>query len=117
MIHVDEQTGSDSTGTGALETPYQSLAFAFLKHGEASATYLVRPTSTVEYKEPSPTALKKAKKSAEILEKKNKKAQERAHQEQDSKAQERERTERKLEESKAIILKEDPLLPKPIKVR
>ena len=43
-IHIDEASGSDSTGTGTIETPYQSLAQAIFAHGEA-ASFKIRKTA------------------------------------------------------------------------
>src|ERR1700761_1215600 len=114
-IHVDDKAGSDTTGSGTPESPYQSLACAILTHGQSS-TFLTRPDPSAKYEEPSPTALKKAKKNAEILEKKKKKDEERAVREQKEKAEEKERTEKRLDESKAIVLVDDSSLPKPVKV-
>ena len=61
--------------------------------------------------------MKKAKKGADGLEKKRKKAEELAEREAKEKAAEREKREKLLEESKKIVLTEDASLPKPTKVR
>ncbi|KZS87797.1 asparaginyl-tRNA synthetase [Sistotremastrum niveocremeum HHB9708] len=113
-IHVDEKSGSDATGTGSPEAPYQTVAHALFTHGH-DAKVLTRPDPNSEYDQPSPTAMKKGKKAAEILEKKRKKAEENAAREDKEKAEERERAEKKIEESKKIILTESPDLPKAIK--
>ena len=89
-IHIDEATGSDETGKGTPELPYQSLAFAIFSH--PAAALLVRKDAQGTYEEPTQSALKKAKKNAEGLEKKRKKAQELA---------EREAKEKKEAEDKA----------------
>ena len=62
-IHVDETTGSDETGTGTPEQPYQSLAFALFAHPDAKV--LARKDAGAAYEEPTQSALKKAKKGAE----------------------------------------------------
>ena len=111
-IYIDEATGVDATGKGTANEPYQSLAYALFVHGQDGVELLIRKDSTVEFDKPSPTSLKKAIKGAEGLKKKQAKAAENAERE----AKEREEAEKKLQESKKIVLKEDPSLPKPIKV-
>ncbi|KAH8103470.1 asparaginyl-tRNA synthetase [Cristinia sonorae] len=108
-IHIDEAAGSDDTGKGTPELPYQSLAFAVYSHPTAS--YLIRKDSAGTYEEPTQSALKKAKKGADGIEKKKKKAEELAEREAKEKKEERERREKLLEESKKIVLQEDPALP------
>ena len=114
-IHVDETTGSDEIGKGTPDQPYQSLAFAIFTH--PSATILIRKGAEATYEEPTQSALKKAKKNAEGLEKKRKKAQELADREAKEKKDERERREKQIEESKKIVLTEDASLPSAKKVR
>ena len=114
-IHIDETSGSDDTGKGTLDLPYQSLAFAVFTHPDA--TYLIRKDSAGTYEEPTQSALKKAKKGADGIEKKRKKAEELAEREAKEKKEERERREKLLEESKKIVLQEDPTLPAAKKVR
>jgi len=112
LIYVDESSGSDSTGKGTLEEPYLSLAQAVYAHGER-VKFRVRKTVDAEYEEPTPTSLKRAKKNAQGIEKKKKKDEEQAAKDQEA----REKRERLLEESKKIVLKEDPSLPAATKVR
>lgn len=114
-IHVDETTGSDDTGTGTAEQPYQTLAFALFTH--PTAQLALRKDAGAAYEEPTQSALKKAKKGADGLEKKRKKAEELAEREAKEKTEERERRERLIEESKKIVLVEDSSLPKAKKVR
>lgn len=114
-IHIDESAGSDDTGLGTPEAPYQSLAFALFKHGQTTST-LIRKDPTGTYEEPTQSSLKKAKKGADGLEKKRKKAEELAEREAKLKGEEKEKREKLLEESKKIILKEDGSLPAPTKV-
>lgn len=114
-IHVDESAGSDETGKGTPEQPYQTLAFALYTHPEEK--FVIRKDASAAYEEPTQSALKKAKKGADGIEKKRKKAEELAEREAKEKAEARERKEKRLEESKKIVLQEDPSLPKAVKVR
>ena len=114
-IHVDEATGSDEIGKGTPEQPYQSLAFAVYSYPEGP--YAIRKDASGTYEEPTQSALKKAKKGADGIEKKKKKAEELAEREAKEQAAARERREKKLEESKKIVLQMDPCLPTPVKVR
>jgi asparaginyl-tRNA synthetase len=111
-FYVDETAGSDLTGVGSQEAPYQSFAHALFAQGQ-SAKVLVRKDPSAEYEEPTQSALKKAKKGADGLEKKRKKAEELA----EAAALEREKRDRLLEESKKIQLVEDATLPPAVKVR
>jgi asparaginyl-tRNA synthetase len=108
-IHVDETAGSDDTGKGTPELPYQSLAFALYTHPDAK--FAIRKDATAEYEEPTQSALKKAKKGADGIEKKRKKAEELAQREANEKKEARERREKQIEESKRIVLVEDSSLP------
>jgi asparaginyl-tRNA synthetase len=101
LIYVDETGGSDTTGTGSLEEPYQSLAQAIYAHGQESR-FRIRKTADTEYEEPTPTSLKKAKKNAQGIEKKRRKEEEQA----ELAAGEKERRQNLLEESKTIVLQE-----------
>lgn len=113
-IHVDENSGSDITGTGTLDQPYQTLGSAVFNHG-GSESFLTRKDSSGTYEEPTQSSLKKAKKTAEGIEKKRKKQEELAEREAKEKGEEREKREKLLEDSKKIMLFEDPGLPKAIK--
>jgi asparaginyl-tRNA synthetase len=116
-FYIDEFTGLDETEKGTQESPYKSLAFAvFSAAGTVSPTYLIRKDSSVEYDPPTQSALKKAIKGAEGLEKKRKKAEESATREANEKKAEREKREKLLADSKKIVLVEDTELPKAIKV-
>jgi asparaginyl-tRNA synthetase len=115
-IYVDETAGSDITGDGSQQVPYQSLAHALFTHGQSSKV-LVRKDPSSDYAEPTQSALKKAKKGADGLEKKRKKAEELAGREAQANNEEREKRERLLEESKKIRLVEDATLPAAVKVR
>ena len=115
LIHIDEAAGSDDTGKGTSDAPYQSLVFAVYSHPEGP--YLIRKDASGTYEEPTQSALKKAKKGADGIEKKKKKAEELAEREAKEQAAARERREKKLEESKKIVLVEDSSLPPAKKVR
>lgn len=114
-IHIDENSGSDTTGNGTSEKPYQSLAQAIYSHGEG-ATFRIRKSSSSEYEEPTPSSIKKAKKNAQGIEKKKKKEEEQAERDAKKQVEETEKREKLLSESKKIILEEDPSLPKATKV-
>lgn len=113
-IYIDETTGSDVTGQGTETQPYQTLAFAIFT--TADAKYSIRKDANAPYDEPTQSALKRAKKGADGLEKKRKKAEELAEREAKEMGEEREKREKLLEESKSVVLVEDTNLPKPIKV-
>jgi hypothetical protein len=115
-FYVDETAGSDLTGVGSQEAPYQSLAYALFVQGH-SATVLIRKDSSIDYEEPTQSAIKKAKKGADGLEKKRRKAEELAEREAQAQGEEREKRERLLEESKKIELVEDASLSAAIQVR
>ena len=114
-IHIDETSGSDDTGKGTQEEPYKSLGQALFHHGQ-SASYLIRKDQTVQYDEPTQSSLKKAKKTADGIEKKKKKQEELAERDAKEKGEEKEKREKLLEESKKIVLEEDASLPKATKV-
>ncbi|KAF7297977.1 AA-TRNA-LIGASE-II domain-containing protein [Mycena chlorophos] len=111
-IHIDESAGSDTSGTGTPEQPYQSLGFALFKHG-ASAAFLTRKDASAAFEEPTQSSVKKAKKTAEGLEKKAKKAEEVERRE----AEDREKRQQALEQSKKIVLVEDASLPAATKAK
>jgi len=114
QVYVDETGGSDATGTGSVDQPYQSLAYALFARGTSasSAQLLIRKDPNGTYDEPTQSALKKAKKGADGIEKKKKKAEELAERE----AKEKKERERVLEESKKLVLVEDETLEKPVSV-
>jgi len=117
QIYVEETTGSDTTGDGTVEKPYQTAAYAIFTHrSSAPLLILIRPKLDDEYAEISPSGLRKAKKNAEGLHKKAKKVEELKLKQEQEKGAEAERLQTKLEESKKIILSEDPELPKATKV-
>jgi hypothetical protein len=115
--YIDESAGSDDTGAGTIESPFQSLAFALFKAGAAEPKLLARKDANAEYDEPTQSALKKARKNADGLEKKRKKAEELAERASSAQNADRERKEKALEESRKIVLTEDEDLPKATTVR
>lgn len=116
-LYVDEAVGSDETGKGTQELPFKSLAFAvYSGGGPDNVKYLIRKDATTDYDEATQSALKKAKKGADGIEKKKKKAEELSAREDSEKKAEREKKEKLLEESKKIVLEEDPALTKATKV-
>lgn len=117
-IYIDEASGTDEQGTGTQNAPYKTLAYALFKHEDPSTpasttTYQSRKSGETPYDAPTDSALKKAKKGAEGLRKKAAKAAEIAERE----AKERADADRRLEESKKIVLVEDESLPQAVKVR
>ena len=114
-IYIDENSGSDTTGRGTLEEPYQSLAQAIYSHGEG-VSFRIRKVPDSEYEEPTPSSLKKAKKNAQGIEKKKKKEEEQAERDAKKRGEEKEKREQLLSDSKKIVLEEDPSLPKATKV-
>jgi asparaginyl-tRNA synthetase len=109
-VYIDELSGTDTAGLGTLESPYQSLGHAIFASPD-DAKYLVRKDAGGEYAEPTQSSLKKAKKTADGLEKKKKKAEELKERELAKDTEEKEKREKLLEESKRIVLVEDDTLP------
>ena len=107
QIFIDEANGNDDSGTGTQNEPYKTLAFAVFKHDEPDVQLLVRKDGESPYENPTDSSLKKAKKGAQGLKKKADKAAEIAERE----AKERAEADKKLEESKKIVLVEDESLP------
>lgn len=109
---MDEARGSDEKGVGTESSPYATAVAALDgPHGSEVAIF-VRKVPEEEYVPISGAALKRAKKSLEQQKEKAKKAEVAAAKAE----QDRLREEKKLEESKKIVLKEDPSLPPAIKV-
>lgn len=104
LIYV-ETGGSDTTGHGSLEKPYQSLAQAIYAHGDAQ--FKIRKTPNAKYEEPTPTSLKKAKNIARRMEMKA----DRQHELNEKMREEEEKRKNRLKDSKTIVLHEDLALP------
>ncbi|KAB5593450.1 Asparaginyl-tRNA synthetase [Ceratobasidium theobromae] len=112
-VYVDEARGSDEKGVGTESSPYATAVAALDgPHGSEVAIF-VRKVPEEEYVPISGAALKRAKKSLEQQKEKAKKAEVAAAKAE----QDRLREEKKLEESKKIVLKEDPSLPPAIKTK
>lgn len=108
-VYVDEQSGSDEAGDGSIQKPYQSAAQAIVNHGQSPPlAILLRKKEDEEWAAIGVSALKKAKKGAEGIEKKKKKAAE-----AEAKAADKAAEQEKL---KSVVLVEDESLPKAIKV-
>lgn len=117
-IYIDEKAGSDISGDGSTEKPYETLAFAIYSHQASSSQYFIRVIKDSEstYEEPTQSSMKKAKKNAEGIEKKRKKAEELAARDAQASIAIKERKEKQLAESKKIVLKEDESLPRATRV-
>ena len=126
-IYIDEDVGKDdSTATGSESTPYKTLVHAFLEHAPTDDTqYLMRksqtdpagenvdPAAKLEWKPAAKSAVKKATSLYEQRKKKAAKEQELAIREKD----ESDKRQQILEEAKQVVVKEDPSLPKPVRIR
>lgn len=126
-VYVDEDVGrDDSTATGSESAPYKTLVHAFLEHAPSDDTqYLTRrsqtepagenvdPAAKLEWKPAAKSALKKATNLYEQRKKKAAKEQELAIREKE----ESDKRQQILEEAKKVVIKEDPSLPKPVRIR
>ncbi|KAN0095811.1 putative Asparaginyl-tRNA synthetase, cytoplasmic [Hyaloscypha variabilis] len=125
-IYVDTDVGLDEESQPGTESkPYKSLAFAYIQQGGSEGkTYLSRASTTgpvsadgdpaekLVWKDPAKAAIKKAQGALDAHKKKVLKQQQQAAQEE-----EKEKARLKhLEEAKKIVLKEDPSLPKAVKI-
>jgi asparaginyl-tRNA synthetase len=109
-VYVDEQIGSDETGDGSIQKPYHSAAQAIVNHGPSPPlNILTRKTETDEWAPIGISALKKARKGAEGIEKKKQKALE-----AEAKAAEKAAEKGKV---KDLVLEEDASLPAAVRVR
>ncbi len=121
VVHVDETKGSDESGNGSVEAPYQSAAKALQAHGESAKIQVWKAAAaegeTSGYAPISGAALKKAVKKVAELEKKAKKLAEQAAElaaKDQAAAEERERV---LEAAKQVVLKEDSSLPAATRIK
>lgn len=126
-VYIDEDVGKDdSTASGSESAPYKTLLHAFLQDEPQDGTqYLMRksqtdpqgenvdPAAKLEWKPAAKSAMKKATSLLEQRKKKASKEQELAIREK----QEFEKRQKVLEEAKKVVIKEDPSLPKPIRIR
>jgi asparaginyl-tRNA synthetase len=108
-IYVDEKIGSDETGDGSIQKPYASAAQAIVNHGPSPPLNIfTRKSEEEEWTAIGISALKKARKGAEGIEKKKKKALE-----AEAKAADKALD---LEKLKTVALEEDKSLPAATKV-
>lgn len=108
-VYVDEQIGSDETGDGSVQKPYRTGAQAIVNHGPSPPlNILIRKSEEEEWAAIALSALKKARKNAEGIEKKKKKALEAEAKAADKAAD--------LEKLKGVTLEEDKSLPTAVKV-
>ncbi|KAG9081409.1 hypothetical protein FS749_007680 [Ceratobasidium sp. UAMH 11750] len=106
-VYVDEAAGSDDKGDGAETSPYATPITALGGPHGVEVAIFIRKSPADEYAPISGAALKRAKKGLEQLKEKAKKADAAAAKAE----QDRLREEKKLEESKKIVIKEDTSLP------
>jgi asparaginyl-tRNA synthetase len=125
-IYVDTDVGLDEESQPGTESkPYKSLAFAYIQQGGSEGkNYLSRASTTgpvsadgdpaerLVWKDPAKAAVKKAQSALDAHKKKLLKQQQQAVQEGEK---EKARLQH-LEEAKKIVLKEDPALPKAVKI-
>ena len=115
-IHVDEETGLDSTEADGSQTkPYKSVQFAYLQHTD-QATYLQKKQDEGEdeasYKPAAKAALKKAVNYHDAQKKKAGRERELATRQK----QEEDERKKALEEAKKIVIEEDSSLPKAVRI-
>jgi asparaginyl-tRNA synthetase len=127
-IYVDEDIGrDDATASGSESAPYKSLLHAMIAHAPAggSESYLIRksqtgpvsedgdPAARLQWKTATKSAMKKASHLYEQHMRKQAKSADLAVRER----QEAEKRQQVLEEAKAVVIKENASLPKPVKIR
>ncbi|KAF9438491.1 hypothetical protein BGZ76_007473 [Entomortierella beljakovae] len=121
VAHVNETNGSDETGNGSTDAPYQTPVKALQAHGESVKIQVWKAAAgtdeTSGFVPISGAALKKAvKKVAELERKAAKIAEQASEQAAKDKAAADER-ERVLEAAKKIVLSEDSSLPVATKIK
>ncbi|KAI9568811.1 asparaginyl-tRNA synthetase [Boletus coccyginus] len=113
-VYIDQAIGVDAPGNGTVDHPYQTLAYAIFTTPSVevdNTVFQIRKSADAEYDAPTQSATKKAKKDAQGLEKKRLKADA-----EEKEARERqERRQKRLEESRKVVLVEDASLPTPTK--
>jgi asparaginyl-tRNA synthetase len=125
IYYIDEDVGHDtSEQTGDESLPYKTLGFALLTHGE-TAKYKTRrsvigevaegadPSSRLEWKDATKSALKKAVNYAKAQKKKAGKEEEQLA----LRMKEESARNIVLDEAKKIVLEEDASLDKPVKIK
>lgn len=114
-IHIDEDRGQDSSDAdGTQAKPFKSVQFAYLQHTD-QAQYVVKKTgedTEAPYQPAAKSAIKKAANYVDQQKKKAGKERELAIRQQ----KEEEDRKKTLEESKKILITEDPNLPKAVRI-
>ncbi|KAJ2700781.1 asparagine--tRNA ligase [Coemansia sp. IMI 203386] len=119
LIFVDEATGSDDAGCGNKDKPFKSAASAVghiasqPEAAQESLKIVIKKAGDEKYSYITPSALKKAKNAYELALKKAKKQAEREARDKEEREAKLAEEQRKLEESKKVVLTQDPSLPKP----
>ncbi|KAK0753158.1 hypothetical protein B0T18DRAFT_7639 [Schizothecium vesticola] len=120
-VYIDAAVGKDDeSADGSEAKPFQSLYHALLQHLDKPApTYLTRvapkegSADGPTWEEPAKTAMKKAVGRVDIYKKKQAKEQQAANKDEE----ERQRRVQNLEDSKKIVLTEDPSLPPAVRIK
>jgi asparaginyl-tRNA synthetase len=127
-IYVDEDAGrDDDAASGTEHAPYKTLLHAMIKHAPTadSTLYLIRksqtgpvsedgdPAARLQWKPATKSAMKKAANLYDQHARKQAKSADLAVREK----KEAEKRQQVLEEAKAVVIKEDSSLPKPVKIR
>lgn len=126
-IYIDEDVGKDESANGSETAPYKTLVHAYLEHPPTTEgiEYLTRksqtdaagedvdPAAKLEWKPATKSAMKKANNLWEQRKKKAAKEHELAIREK----AEADKRQKVLEEAKKIVIKEDTLLEKPVRIR
>ena len=127
-VYLDEDVGKDDdSASGTESAPYKTLLYAMIKHAPShgSVSYLTRKSKTgslgedgdaaarLEWKPATKTAMKRAINLYDHHIRKQAKSADLALREKEEAA----KRQRVLEEAKAVVIKEDLSLPKPIRIR
>ena len=121
-VYIDEDVGKDdSLANGTDSAPYHTLLYALQQHAPGSdIQYLTRKSQSdasddtkLEYKPAAKSAMKKA---VNLYEQKKKKAA-KEHELAIREKEEADRRAHVLEEAKKVLIREDPTLPKPVRIR
>ncbi|KAF9511642.1 hypothetical protein BS47DRAFT_1298667 [Hydnum rufescens UP504] len=116
VVYVDEAQGSDLTGNGSIDTPFQSPVAALTAAGLHAMVHS-RKTPNETYEPLGTSALKKAKKIVELNEKKARKADELKAKANAENAERSAKEAKRIEDSKNVVLEEDPSLPPAMKTK
>ncbi|KAJ2162513.1 asparagine--tRNA ligase [Coemansia sp. RSA 552] len=123
LLFVDEAAGSDEAGAGTKAAPYKTVVAAVAvvagmpAEKQESFKVMVKKPAGEDYVEATSSALKKAKKAHEIAKRKADKQAEQAKKDQAQNEAKQAEEQRRLDESKKLVLKEDPALPAAKEIR